>query len=78
MRRPTADEFLPLPYFPGTLAPRPCPSTSRSARPPCFFANGDLKAAASLLKITPAQLGRFVRKWARLQRLQADLAESSR
>jgi hypothetical protein len=77
MRRPTADEFLPLPYFGWLERPLSLPPDIEEAATALFLKRGDLNAAAARLKVTPARLDRVVRRSPRLMRLKAVLRQPS-
>jgi hypothetical protein len=77
MRRPTADEFVPLPWYNWDARPDTVPLDLDECATALYLANGDIKAAAARLKITVAQLNRCIRKWPRLQRLIVELAAPS-
>ena len=72
MRRPTPDEFLPLPFFPDDRPPG-APIDIEEAATALFLKNGDLDAAADRLRVTPARLNRVIRASPRLTRLKAVL-----
>ncbi len=71
-----ASEFLPLAFFPWDSRPETVPLDPEEVATALYLAEGDPSAAACLLKVTPAQLSRIVRKSPRLLRLQADLRSS--
>jgi hypothetical protein len=71
MRRPTADEFFPLPYFGWLERPLDLPLDVEECATAIYLKNGDLDAAAARLKVTPARLDRVVRRSPRLMRLVA-------
>jgi hypothetical protein len=75
VRRPQADEFLPLPQFFWDSRPETLPISLEEAETAIFLANGDLNAAAARLKVTRVRLNKPIRKYAQLQRLIAALAE---
>jgi hypothetical protein len=75
VRRPQADEFLPLPQFFWDSRPGTLPISLEEAETAIFLANGDLNAAAARLKVTRVRLNKPIRKYAQLQRLIAALAE---
>jgi hypothetical protein len=77
MRRPQADEFAPLPFYPWLSRPEAVPLRLEEVETAIFMANGDIKAAADRLKVPTAMLNRFVRKYPRLQRLREELAAIS-
>jgi hypothetical protein len=52
VRRPQADEFLPLPQFFWDSRPETLPISLEEAETAIFLANGDLNAAAARLKVT--------------------------
>jgi hypothetical protein len=68
--RPQPDEFVCLPYY-GCWDQRPdsLPLDLDEVATALFLANGDLKAAADLLKVTVAQLKKPIRRTPRLQHL---------
>jgi hypothetical protein len=74
MSRPSPDEFLPLPYFPWLSRPTTVPLDVEEAATALFLDGGDVKAAASRLKVSATTLNRLVRRCPRLQRLRDDLA----
>jgi hypothetical protein len=61
MRRPTPDEFLPLPFFPYPERPLTIPLDVEECATAIYLKNGDLAAAAARLKVTPARLNKVVR-----------------
>jgi hypothetical protein len=65
-------EFGPLPYYPWTERPASVPLSVDEAETALYIAKGDLKRAASLLKIDVPQLRRFVRRNYRLQWIQKE------
>ena len=71
MRRPTPDEFFPLPYFSWLERPLSLPLDIEDCATAIYLSNGDIGAAAARLKVTPAQLNKVVRASPRLMRLQA-------
>jgi hypothetical protein len=73
MRRPTPDEFLPLPFFPYQERPLTIPLDVEECATAIYLKNGDLAAAAARLKVTPARLNKVVRASPRLMRLKAVL-----
>jgi hypothetical protein len=73
MRRPTPDEFLPLPYFGWLERPLDLPLDIEDCATAIYLKNGDLDAAAARLKVTPARLDRVVCRSPRLTRLRAVL-----
>jgi hypothetical protein len=77
MRRPTADEFVTLPWYNWDARPETVPLSEEEAETAIYLANGDLNTAASLVKVTRARLNRAIRKYPRLQQLVAVLAETS-
>jgi hypothetical protein len=68
-RKPEPDEFVPLPYFPWKSRPDSLPLDTDEIATALYLANGDLRAAAALLKITLTQLKKPIRKTPRLQQL---------
>jgi hypothetical protein len=66
-----------LPFYNWISRPETVPLTLEEAETAIFMSGGDIKAAASRLKVPPAKLNRFVRKYPRLQRLREELAETS-
>ncbi len=77
MRRPTPDEFLPLPYFGWLERPPDLPLDVEECATAIYLKNGDLDAAAARLKVTRARLDRVVRRSPRLMRLKAVLRQPS-
>ena len=73
MSRPSPDEFLPLPYFPWDSRPETLPLDVEEAATALFLDGGDVKAAASRLKVSTTQLKKIVRRSLCLQRLCDDL-----
>jgi hypothetical protein len=69
MARPSQDEFAPLPYFNWDSRPDTVPLDTDECATALFLANGDVKGAADLLKVTVRQLQKLVRKVHRLQRV---------
>jgi hypothetical protein len=69
MAKPKPDEFVPLPYFPWSSRPETLPLDTDEVATALYLANGDLKAAAALLRVTVAQLRKPIRRTHRLQRL---------
>ncbi len=76
MRRPTAEEFLPLAWFPWAERPLSSPIDIEEAATALFLKNGDIDAAAARLKVTRARLDRVVRRSPRLMRLKAAMLAS--
>jgi hypothetical protein len=74
MRRPTADEFVTLPWYNWDARPETVPLSEEEAETALFLAQGNIKRAADLLKVTPARLNKSIRKSYGLQRLIAALA----
>jgi hypothetical protein len=74
MSRPSHDEFLPLPYFPWLSRPETLPLDVEEAATALYLDGGDVKAAASRLKVLVTQLKKIVRRSPRLQRLSDNLA----
>jgi hypothetical protein len=74
MRRPNAGEFLPLPYFPELERPKNLPLDVEESATALFLSEGDIRAAAERLQVTPGRLMRTVRKSLRLQRLRERLS----
>jgi hypothetical protein len=66
-------EFEPLPYYSWIERPASLPLTHDEAATAIFLAGGDLKQAANLLKVPPAQLSRLVKRSPRLQRIQTEV-----
>ena len=66
MRRPEADEFLPLPFFPWIERPQSIPLDVEEAATALFLENGDVGRAAERLRMTVGQLNRVIRKSPRL------------
>jgi hypothetical protein len=77
MRRPTTDEFVTLPWYNWDARPETVPLSEEEAETALFLAQGDIKRAADVLKVTPARLNKVIRKSYGLQRLIAALAEPS-
>jgi hypothetical protein len=77
MRRPEADEFLPLPFFPWIERPQSIPLDVEEAATALFLENGDVGRAAERLRMTVGQLNRVIRKSPRLQRLIAALTREA-
>jgi hypothetical protein len=73
VREHDASEFLPLPYFPWLSRPETVPLDVEEAATALFLDGGDVKAAASRLKVSTSTLNRLVRRCPRLQRLRDDL-----
>jgi hypothetical protein len=73
--RPSPDEFVPLPWFPWDSRPDTVPLDTDEIATALYLANGDLQAAAALLKVTVAQLKKPIRKTPRLQQLIERLRE---
>ena len=71
MRRPTPDEFLPLPYFGWLERPLSLPLDIEECATAIYLENGDLDAAAARLKVSRARLDRVVCRSSRLMRLKA-------
>jgi hypothetical protein len=76
MRRPTPDEFFPLPYFGWLKRPLDLPLDVEECATAIYLKNGDLDAAAARLKVTPARLDRVVRRSPRPMRLRARMLAS--
>jgi hypothetical protein len=74
-QRPSPEEFVPLPYFPYDHRPATSPLDPDEVATALFLANGDLKKAAALLKVTAARLTRPIRNTPRLQQLIDRLRE---
>ena len=75
-RRPGPEGLIPLPFYPWISRPESVRLDVEEARTAIFLANGDINAAAALLKVTTARLKRTIRRYPDLQRLRADLAGS--
>jgi hypothetical protein len=73
MAKPDPSEFLPLPYFVWDSRPETLPLDVEECATALYLADGDLKAAAALLKVTVAQLRKPIRKTHRLQVLVEQL-----
>jgi hypothetical protein len=71
--KPPPDEFIPLPYFPRQARPDTLPLDADRSQP--YLANGDLRRAADLLKVTVVQLRKPIRKSPQLQHLLERLKE---
>jgi hypothetical protein len=67
--RPSPEEFVPLPYFPWESRPDSLPLDQEEVATALYLANGDLKAAADLLKVTMGALKKPIRRMPRLQHL---------
>jgi hypothetical protein len=74
MRTHSAEEFVVLPYFPWESRPETLPLDVDECMTAVFLARGDIRAAASLLKVTPARLNRLIRRVPKLARLRDDLS----
>jgi hypothetical protein len=77
MARPTAEEFEQLPFYGWLARPDSLPLDIEEIRSALFIWNGDIEAAAGLLKVTAAQLKKPIRKSPHLQRLIKRLREPS-
>ena len=71
-------EFEPLPFYPWINRPDSVPLTNDEAGTALYLAKGDLKRAAELLKVRPAQLSRLVKRSPQLQRIQARCIDDTR
>jgi hypothetical protein len=71
MARPSPDEFFQLPYFGWLERPLNLPLDVEDCATAIYLENGDLDAAASRLKVTPARLNKVVCRSPRLMRLKA-------
>jgi hypothetical protein len=69
-RKPDPSEFVPLPYFPWLSRPDSLPLDIDEIATALYLANGDLKAAAALLKVTVVQLRKPIRKTPRQQLIE--------
>jgi hypothetical protein len=70
-RQHDASEFEPLPFYPFDERSLSLPLDVEEAATAIFLARGDIREAASLLKVTPSRLSKLIRRSPRLQRLQA-------
>ena len=77
MSRPTPDEFLPLPFYPFDERSLTYPIDQEEAATALYLSNGDVSAAAELLKVSIPRFNRVVRRSPRLMRLKADLLASA-
>jgi hypothetical protein len=68
-RRPSPEEFVPLPWFPWETRPETYPLDDDEIATALYLANGDLKGAAALLKVTEKALRKPIRQTPRLQHL---------
>jgi hypothetical protein len=68
-RRPSPEEFVPLPWFPWETRPETYPLDDDEVATALYLANGDLKEAAALLKVTEKALRKPIRQTPRLQHL---------
>ena len=75
MRRPTAGEFFPLPFYPFEERPHTLPLDVEEAATALFLQKGDVKAAAAKLRVMVSRLEREIRKSLRLQRLVEAMKE---
>ena len=75
MRRPTADEFVTLPWYNWDARPDTVPLDDNECATAIYLDNGDINKAAMRLRITVARLNKSIRKSPKLQRLIAALAE---
>jgi hypothetical protein len=75
LAKPNPSEFLPLPHFPWLLKPDSLPLDTDEHATALYLANGDLPAAADLLKVTTAQLNKPISRQPRLQQLIMDLRD---
>jgi hypothetical protein len=66
-RRPSPDEFVPLPFYPFDERSPTYPLDYDEVATALFLANGDLKTAADLLKVTTTRLKKPIRQTPRLQ-----------
>ena len=73
MRKYTAAEFEPLAFFPWDSRPETVPLDDDECATAIYIANGDINAAAALLKVAPTLLKRSIRRSSRLFRLCEDL-----
>jgi hypothetical protein len=71
--RPDPSEFLPLPLFVWDSRPETLPLDTEEIATAIYLSNGDLKAAADLLKVTVWHLRKPIRKTHRLQVLVEQL-----
>jgi hypothetical protein len=69
MTRPSPDEFVPLPYFGWDSRPETLLLDVDECATALYLANGNVKRAADLLKVTERQLQKLVRKHHKLQRV---------
>jgi hypothetical protein len=69
MTKPSANEFLPLPYFPWTSRPETLPLSIDEIETALFLDQGHLDKAAARLKVTEKRLKRSIRGTPRLQLL---------
>jgi hypothetical protein len=75
MTRPTAEEFVPLPWYPWPERPAHLLLDPDEVATAPYLANGHLTKAADLLKVNPSQIKREVRKSPRLRNLITRLGE---
>ena len=78
MRRLSPEEFVQLPFFPWASRPESYPLDVEEIATALYLENGNVHAAAALLKVTPARLMKVVRRSPRLQRLRAQLTDAYR
>ena len=69
MARPHPGEFVQLPYGPWDSRPETLPLDVDESATALYLANGDVKGAARLLKVTEWQLKKLIRKHHKLQRV---------
>jgi hypothetical protein len=69
MSQPSPDEFLPLPFYGWLERPPDLPIDPDEAATALYLGGGDVKDAASRLKVSTSTLSRLVRRCPRLQRL---------
>ena len=68
-REYSVDEFVQLPYFAWDSRPETLPLDVDECATALYLGGGDVKDAASRLKVTPARLAKLIRRSPRLQRL---------
>jgi hypothetical protein len=71
--RPTADEFLPIPYYPWLSRPDSVPLDQAECATALFLDAGRLDLAAARLKVPATRLKRAIRRNASLRLLLSRL-----
>jgi hypothetical protein len=72
---PSADEFVPLAWYPWDVRPDSVPLDADECATALFLDHGRIDAAAARLKVSTRQLKREIRRYAKLRILLARLSE---